>query len=57
MGVSSTETISPIKEKIIDELNISFDRVRPCIEFNGVGLKDEHTLADYCVTKDSTLQL
>jgi ubiquitin C len=57
LGVSSTDTIARIKEKIISELNISFDQVRPCIEFNGVELKDEHTLADYIVTKDSTLTL
>jgi ubiquitin len=57
LGVSSTDTIARIKQKIIDELDISFDRVRPCIEFNGVILKDGHSLADYNVIKDSTLQL
>jgi ubiquitin C len=67
LGVSSTDTIACIKERILDELKLPIVRlrsrmicngveVRSHMIFNGVRLKDGHTLADYSVTNDSTLQ-
>jgi ubiquitin C len=55
LGVSSTDTIAHIKERILDELG--FPIVRQRLIFNDMQLEDGHTLADCCVTKDSTLQL
>jgi ubiquitin len=55
LGVSSTDTIARIKERILDKLGLPIVRQR--VIFDGVRLDDGHTLADYCVTKDSTLQL
>jgi hypothetical protein len=55
LGVSSTDTIARIKERILDKLGLPIVRQRMIL--NGVQLEDGHTLADYCVTKDSTLQL
>jgi ubiquitin C len=68
LGVSSTDTIARLKERILDELDLPIVRLqsrmilngvghRSSMIFNGVGLEDGHTLADYSVTNDSTLQL